>query len=373
VTLLFLEEAPRFAGGSERMSLTLCRHTVARGHRVLLAHAEDGDMVPAYAAAGASVHRIPARPVAIRRTASALRSVTSLSTLVRRKRVDLVFTSQVNYVSLLGAAKALTGVRTCVHLGLVYDYPSPLFRAGTRTVNVAVAPSTHTADGWRARGWPDASLRVIPNGVDTMTFSQGDGRSAARRRLGLRMEGDEPLIAYVGRLVEDKGILTLVRAFATWRGTADRGRLVFVGPGTPADIERLRMVARDVSLPDHAWEVRPATSTPEDVYRAADLVVVPSQWAEPFGLAPLEAMACGTLAVVSDCGILPEFVAPVGRDAVFTAGDPASLAERLTVWLGDATRRQAAADTLARHTRETYAFHRCGDAYLEAFREALAE
>jgi glycosyltransferase involved in cell wall biosynthesis len=363
--LLVLEERPRFVGGSERMSLAICQHALRRGHQAWLVHAEDGDMVAAYQAAGATTRHVPVVPMAARRPGEAWRSVRVLSGLVRREGIDVVFTSQVSYVSLLAAVGVWTGVRTVVHLGVVYDFPSPLFRTGMRLVSLGVTPSSHAAEGWRHRDWPAGRLRVIANGVDTRTFSPGPGRDDARRRLGFASAAG-PVVAYVGRLVAEKGIFTLIRAFARGRDQV-RSRLVLVGPAPADEVARLRACAREEGLPDEAWEVRAPTAAPEEVYRAADLVVVPSEWEEPFGLAPLEAMACGTPVIVSDRGLLPELVAPVGESAVFPAGDVDRLGARLIYWLEDESRRASAGARLMAHVRSAYAFEACGDAYLDAF------
>jgi glycosyltransferase involved in cell wall biosynthesis len=267
---------------------------------------------------------------------------------------------------LLAAAGRLTGAGTAVHLGLVYDFPSPVFRNSVRRIRLGLAPSPHTASAWIQRGWPASSIQVIPNGVDTRVFNSAISRTASRQMLG-GPEPDQPLVAYVGRLVREKGIFTLLRAFASHRQAGGAGHLLLAGHAPGQEVAELGQLAGELKLPADAWEVRPPTSQPETVYRAADVVVVPSEWDEPFGLVPLEAMACGTLAVVSDRGIMPEFVAPVGHDCVFPAGDAGALSARLTHWLSEAGARERAASILAAHTREHYDFARCGDAYLEAF------
>jgi glycosyltransferase involved in cell wall biosynthesis len=371
VRVLFVEQYPRFGGGSERMSLSLCKHAVARGHHVRLVHAEDGDMVPAYAAGGAACERAPVRPMAVRETSAAFTSAATLSRIVLRDRTDVVFTSQVNYVSLLALVGRLTRVRTAVHLGLTYDYPSPLFRAGIRSISVGVAPSEPTAAGWRTRGWPSGSLRVIPNGVDTSVFRPGEGRCAARRSLGIP-EGQGLVVAYVGRLVPEKGIFTLLRAFAAHRRRGGEGRLVFVGAAPAGEVAQLEDAAAAEALDRCFWEVRPPTANPELVYRAADLVVVPSQWDEPFGLVPLEAIACGTMTIVSDRGRLPDFVAPIGGDAVFRSGDVEALRACLSRWLAADGARDRSAAALRDDVCERFGFERCGDAYLEVFQTLLS-
>jgi glycosyltransferase involved in cell wall biosynthesis len=83
-------------------------------------------------------------------------------------------------------------------------------------------------------------------------------------------------------------------------------------------------------------------------------------------------MMCRRLVVVSDRGVLPLFVTPAGANAVFQSGDVPALAARLSYWLADDSRRDRVATVLRNHALDTYAFDRCGDAYLEAFRTVVA-
>ena len=366
MNLLFLEREPRFIGGSERMGLALCKHAQAHGHRCWLVHGEPGDMVAAYAAAGARCIQRPVIPFAVRRPAEAARSFLALRGVVKREHIEVVFSSLISYVSLMAAVGRTTDARTVVHLGLTYDFSSPLFRAGQHAIDLGVTPSEHTAQGWRERGWPPGALQIIPNGIDTSVFSPGDGRDAARARIGVAPTAG-PLVAYVGRLVPEKGIFTLMRAMARYRRTGGAGHLLYAGAASADEAAQLARIAREETLADRDWEIRTPTTQPEDIYRAADLIAMPSEYDESFGLVPLEAMSCGTMAIVSDRGILPSFVAPVGSTAVFPAGQEAALADRLAYWLGNAERRNAAAARLAAHTRAHYDFESCGNAYLEAF------
>lgn len=327
-------------------------------------------MVAAYAAAGVSCWPCPARPLAVRRPMTAARSIASAVRLVRRTRAQVLFTSQVSYVALLAAVKALTGVRTAVHLGLVYDYPSPVFWRGVQSIDVGIAPSAHTAAGWRERGWPDATLRIIPNGVDTTVFCPGE-RAVARRALGL--SSDEPVVAYVGRLVKEKGIFTLLRAMSEHRKSGGHGALIFVGDAPADEREQLARLANDEGYAEARLRILPATSTPEIVYRAADVVVVPAEWDEPFGLVPLEAAASGALVLVSARGVLPQLVAPLGAAAVFPSANVMALKDCLARWLGESDSvRAEAARKLGEFVRANYSFDRCGDEYLDVFERLLA-
>jgi len=363
--LVFLEERPEFGGGSERMSLALCRHAVRKGHEAWLVHAQPGNMVAEYQDAGARCQHLPVFPIAVRRPTEALRSYRHLASVADDVKANVLFTSQVNFAPLLVAVGRRGRVVSAVHLGLAYDYPSPVFQAGMRRVDLGVTPSQHTAAEWTRRGWPESSLRVIPNGVETDRFSIGDGREAARQRLGL--PAGMPIVAFVGRLVPEKGIATLLGAFARYLRKGREGHLLFAGGAEPTVRERLGERAQAEGLDESAWEIRPATPRPEDVYRAADVVVVPSEWDEPFGLVPLEAASCGTLTIVSNRGVLESFVKPLGERAVFHSGDTAGLADRLDYWLADADRRASSAECLSRFVRTTFDFNVCGDAYLAEF------
>jgi spore coat protein SA len=88
------------------------------------------------------------------------------------------------------------------------------------------------------------------------------------------------------------------------------------------------------------------------LYRACDVVVVPSIWAEPFGLVVLEAMASGTCVVASAVGGLPEVIDDRRTGLLVKAGDPVALAQAINEVLADDSLKRslerAAAENLAR-------------------------
>jgi UDP-glucose:(glucosyl)LPS alpha-1,2-glucosyltransferase len=155
----------------------------------------------------------------------------------------------------------------------------------------------------------------------------------------------ERLILFVGRVVPDKGTDSFVAACAAalprlpgWRAAiigADRFRAD--SPET-AFTRRVRAAAEPAGVRLLGYQQR--TPTLEAMARAA-IVVMPSRWAEPFGLTALEAMACGAALICSARGGLPE----VAGDAALYADpdNPAEIAEAIVALARDDPRRAALA------------------------------
>ena len=145
---------------------------------------------------------------------------------------------------------------------------------------------------------------VISPGVDLDLFRPSD-KAEARKTLGL---GEERVIVYVGRIEPLKGLDILLNAVALLEDSSET-RLLIVGGG-PGDGElgRLSQLASHQGI-QHQVTFTGAVSQTDlpDYYNAADVFVLPSHY-ESFGLAALEAMACGTPVVASRVGGLKTFI-----------------------------------------------------------------
>ncbi len=189
-----------------------------------------------------------------------------------------------------------------------------------------------------------ADIDIVPPGADLEQYTPGTRRGTenARRALGLAQKSE--VIAFVGRIQPLKAPDVLVRALAEIVRTQPHRdvRLLVVGGPSGSGLDRPRSLmdlADELGVTDRVSFLAPRPPAElVDVYRAADIVAVPS-YSESFGLVALEAQACGTPVVAAAVGGLPTAVAD-GRSGVTVDGhDPRVWARVLGSLLDDDERR----------------------------------
>ena len=164
-----------------------------------------------------------------------------------------------------------------------------------RDVATVLATSSDEAFELARLGVPGQRISVIPCGVNTSAF-RPDGPAARR--------SPAPRLLVAGRLVKRKGLETVVRALPDVPGA----ELVVAGGPPPArlrgdpEYRRISRLAAELGVADRvSFRGRVGRGDMPALMRSADLVVsVP--WYEPFGMVPLEAMACGVPVVASAVG-----------------------------------------------------------------------
>ncbi len=141
-------------------------------------------------------------------------------------------------------------------------------------------------------------------------------------------------VAFLGRLVSDKGADMLLHSFAALRPGGWRLSVIGDGPERPG----LECLAEELG-------VRPFVDflgalQGEALVQALnqhEILVVPSTWREPFGIAALEGLACGCAVLASDGGGLPDAVGPAGL--LFLRGNQTDLNNKLQLLLRDSALR----------------------------------
>ena len=184
----------------------------------------------------------------------------------------------------------------------------------------------------RLYGAQGHKVRVIPAGVDLGMFKSVD-KSVARATLGLN---GKKVILYVGRIDPIKGLDNLVEAFALLEEKDDATLLIVGGKrGHDEELERLKSKVGELGIREN---VIFAGAVPQSrlpaYYSAADVFVLPS-YAESFGLAALEAMACGTPVVASRVGGLSTFISDGDTGYLIPWRCPEPFAQRLDVLLAN--------------------------------------
>lgn len=145
--------------------------------------------------------------------------------------------------------------------------------------------------------------------------------------------GDPPVVAFAGRLVKEKGIDVLCRAFALLTKSIPDAQLLIAGTGPEkSNIEDL---VRSLRLTDSVRML--GQLSPQqlyDVFSPAWVQVVPSLCREGFGMAAAEAMIRGTAVIASDIGGLKNFVSSAGCLLV-PPGDVEALSQAMLCVLQD--------------------------------------
>lgn len=204
-------------------------------------------------------------------------------------------------------------------------------------------------------------ISMIPCGVDTTSFRPVP-RRRARSIVGLKQS--EHVVLQLGRLVPRKGIDNVIRGIARLRDRhCVEATLVIVGgesdapdPVRTPEIGRLTAIAEEEGVVDQVRFVgRRGRDSLRYYYSAAD-VFVTTPWYEPFGLTPLEAMACGTPVIGASVGGIPYTVCDGATGHLVPPKDPEALAERLARVLTEPRHRHALAHEGLRRAREHFSW-----------------
>ncbi|UZX01664.1 glycosyltransferase family 1 protein [Arthrobacter sp. CDRTa11] len=224
----------------------------------------------------------------------------------------------------------------------------------------------------KAMGINTSKISIAPCGVDLDLFStEGPADPRPRRHR----------ILSVGRLVPRKGVDLVIRALPLLSEAGfDDVELLIVGGGGDSkvldadpEVRRLLGLAEELNLSDRVTlQGQVPRAAMPGIFRSADAVVC-SPWYEPFGIVPLEAMACGVPVVAAAVGGLRDTVVDHGTGLHVPPRDPEAIASALALLLGD----PALAAELGRagqlRARSRYSWDRVAVETEKAYKLAMAE
>ncbi len=220
-------------------------------------------------------------------------------------------------------------------------------------------------------------VSIIPCGFDPAELAPV-GREG-RKALGIGT--DEFVVLQLGRLVPRKGIETVIHAMGALARRHDlRPRLVIVGGNSEApceaatpEIARLRAIARAEGVPEQVlFTGRRGRDALRYLYSAADVfVTVP--WYEPFGITPVEAMACGVPVIGSAVGGVKYTVVDGRTGFLVPPRDPDALADRLALLARRPDLVQAMGREGQRRARQLFTWSRVAAQMAELYETLLPQ
>ena len=359
----------RTRGGGERHFVDLVNALAARGHEIFVALAPGAPL-------HAELQHLPAAQILTLplRNALDLSSARALARFVRAQRVEIVHAHLGRDYPL--AAFAARGRARLVITRHVPFRLSRLHKFVLARVARVIAVSGPVAAGLRAQKIFRADkITVVPNGIDLARCAAFDAAAArAEWRARLSVPTDAPLVSTVGDLSPVKGPDIFVRAAAHANERAPCAATFIVAGEDQTSALRMRRQLEDL-IAAHKLAGRVCL-----LGRVAELasfltaldVYVSASRAEAFGLAMVEAMACGVPVVATATDGAREIVEDGVTGRLVPVGAVEALADAVVELLADAERRAAmgAAARAAAHAR--FGLPRMVDATEQIYREVLA-
>lgn len=358
-------------GGAERELLLYMDHLRPRGYEPTVICPEGGPLRGELAAKGIASYGAAFPPW--RKLAGIWKrfpSVWSLRTLLEELRPDLIHVNEFWWVpqTLRAMSRAMRD-NTPVVAHFRQDLPAEKVRQyELGWVDEVCAVSNRVATTLRSAGVEEARLHVLHSGLDVSWFEPSSGRTReeVRRELGLREHDLAVLTA--AHVFERKGYHVALSALhAVCRVHPDTHYIV-VGTGDAAYEARLRAQCRQLGLEARVRFVG-YRSDVRTYLEAADLYLQPSLM-EGFGIAVLEAMACGRAVVASDTGGIPDMVVDGETGALVAPGNASDLARAILGLLADGRRRTAMGDAGRRRAWERFSVARMMDGLAAVYEAA---
>lgn len=223
---------------------------------------------------------------------------------------------------------------------------------------------------------PNEKIKCITIGVDQNVFYP---IPLSKARKSLRIENKCKLILYVGRIEWRKGIGTLLFAFKEIMKKYPSALLYIIGGGKnkaaqkleQPEIDRLKNIIRKLDIKDHVFFWGPKNQKKLCFYySAANVCVVPSYY-EPFGIVPLEAMACGTPVIASKTGGLKFTVVPKKTGYLAQPRDYRDLAEKIELVLKK--EKDYFSENCLKRIKNNFVWEKIAKQYVAYFNELIKE
>jgi glycosyltransferase involved in cell wall biosynthesis len=311
-------------GGVELHLLQELRALAERGHRIYLFHEVTGNLEPEFREFCELVSAGPSARYSEEPWRDAPRLLAH-GLAASRVHPDLVYVNSFNELAWAAVISARARAPIVCRLHELQRVRHISVAVLGSRVSRFVVSSRFMRRAWSSHGIDGARIEVIGSGFSPTAYPPGDESDRERSRQSLGLRPDAYVVLYMGRLIPEKGVDVLLGAWHRLDLGSEEARLLIVGlpPVSDPHVEALQLGAP----PETAW--LPLRSDVIGVLHAADVLVLPSRWDEPFGRVVLEAMATGRPAVAAAVGGIPEILDGEFARMLFPRDDAGALADRL--------------------------------------------
>src|SRR5436853_751211 len=222
-------------------------------------------------------------------------------------------------------------------IAIPYSCSYPFLGMLSKRLDRYLAVSEYVRKEYISHGFQASRIEVLPNSINVDSYAKTP-----------REPHDGVNILYVGRMSQEKGVETLMKAFQRVSRTYENTRLLLVGDGP--FLNRCRLLAREIGVETSVVFTGHLGHEMLDYYYSiADVFVHPALFHEPFNLTLLEAMAHDIPILVSNVGSLSNIVKDAG--IAFDMGNVEDLVDKLSFLIADSARM----NTLARKCKPVLA------------------
>lgn len=269
-----------------------------------------------------------------------------------------------------------------IYQGAADEFPDTRFNVEekvAREANAVIAECPQDRDDLMVHYFvKPGKIRTIPCGFDREEFVPMDKRACAEH---INMNPDEKIVLQLGRMVPRKGVDNVIRGMAAMLRKKDvPARLLIVGgeseqpcPVKTPEIGRLQTIAREEGIEDRVtFAGRRRRDELKYYYNAADLFIS-TPWYEPFGITPLEAMACGVPVIGANVGGIKYSVEHDATGFLVPPDEPEILSERMLEVLDDERTREALSQHAIRRVNRLFTWETVTEQLADLYAEVADE
>lgn len=381
---------PPFVGGGERHAVDLAREWVRQGHDVTVCTRQmKADWAKEEELDGIRIRRIaPRGPNSWGKYAMIPFACRWLSK--HRGEFDLVLICAFRVLGWVGIWAKMKGFKVWMRaeaqgewsgsflwggagrskpslpLKLLFTPYIQLRNLGMRRVDGLISISKSIRTELEGGPLPPRRILDIPNGLDTTLFHLPPEGQQADVRQELGIPSDAFVWVTSGKLIKGKGLEDLLAAWKTARNAHPNAHLILVGSGEGQPLTCEAELKSTVK--EEGWESEVHfTGFVTQVARmcsAGDAYVFPSH-RESFGLAPLEAMACGLPVLATRNGGVEEFITDQVNGRLVDVSDIQALADLMSEWMQSPESTRAIAEAGTRDAHERFSMKQIAARYLQ--------